>query len=208
MYWAAVGHERTEFAKFMNKPDKEIKKVAAEITASATTNDAKLNKLYEFVQTEIRNTTFDPDLTDEDRKKLPKNKSVADVLKNKVATSQYVDLLFGAMANSLGFETRVAFLADRSELFFHPDMTNEAFLHAGAIAVKVGNDWKFYNPGVKFLPPGMLVWYEESVWALLVGEADPDVGQDAALFARPVSVQTHSSNETSGRRHCRRRRQD
>lgn len=51
-------------------------------------------------------------------------------------------------------------------------MTNEAFLHLGAIAIKVDDEWKFYNPGVKFLPPGMLVWYEEGVWALLVGEAN------------------------------------
>lgn len=171
-YWAAVGRERTEWAKFMSKPDKEISKVATQVAASVTTEEGKLAKLYEFCQTQIRNTSFEPNLTDEERKKLPKNKTAADVLKNKVGSAQFIDLLFGAMASSLGFETRVAFISDRSELFFKPDMANESFLHPGAIAVKVGADWKFYNPGVKFLPVGMLVWYEEGVWAFLVGEAN------------------------------------
>lgn len=171
-YWSAVGMENSGLAKFMNKPDKEIKRVAAEVTASASTPEEKLLKLYEFCQTQIKNTTFDPSLTDEQREKLPKNKSVADVLKTKSAGSQFVDMLFGAMASSLGYETRIAFSGDRSKMFFDPDMTNDSFIHPAAIAVKVGDGWKFYNPGVSFLPAGMLVWYEEDSWALLVGESN------------------------------------
>ncbi|MBA3693592.1 MAG: DUF3857 and transglutaminase domain-containing protein [Acidobacteria bacterium] len=169
-YWGAVGNENSGLTKFMNKSDKEIKRVAAEVTASAQAPEEKLRKLYEFCQTQIKNTSYDVSLTDEQREKLPKIKSVADVLKNKQASSQFVDMLFGAMANSLGYETRVAFTGDRSKMFFQPDMTNESFIHPAAIAVKVGNDWQFFNPGVNFLPAGMLVWYEEDVWALLVGE--------------------------------------
>ena len=168
-YWAAVSSEKKIWYQFMTQPDKEIKRVALEVTASATTPETKLDKLYEYCQTQIRNTSFDPTLTDAERKKLPENKSLADVLKHKHASAQFVDLLFGAMAQALELETRVAFLSDRSELFFKPEMANEAFIHPGAIAVKLGEGWKFYDPGVKFLPPGMLVWYEEGVWALLVG---------------------------------------
>ena len=169
-YWGAVGAERSGLVKFMNKPDKEIKKAAAEITASASNDEEKLRKLYEFCQTQIRNSTFDTSLTDEERQKLPKIKAVADVLKHKVAGTQYIDMLFGAMASSLGYETRIAFAANRSKMFFDPNMTNESLIHPAAIAVQVGEGWKFFNPGVSFLPHGMLVWYEEDVWALLVGE--------------------------------------
>ncbi|HEX8289607.1 MAG TPA: DUF3857 and transglutaminase domain-containing protein [Pyrinomonadaceae bacterium] len=169
-FWGAVGAERAGLVKFMNSPNKEIKKVAAEVTASATTDEEKLRKLYEYVQTQVKNTSFDVSLTDEDRKKLPKLKELSDVLKYKTANSQYVDMLFGAMASSLGFETRVAFAANREKMFFHPDMTVESFVHPAAIAVRVGNEWKYFNPGVSLLPYGMLVWYEEDVWALLVGE--------------------------------------
>ena len=189
-YWGSVGRDNSVWAKFMNKPDKEIKRVATEVTASASTPQEKLHKLYEFCQTQIKNTSFDTSLTDEQKEKLPKIKSLADVLKNKSGSSQFVDMLFGAMANSLGYETRIAFSANRSKMFFQPDMTNESFIHPAAIAVKVGNDWQFYNPGVSFLPEGMLVWYEEDVWALLVGENNyswvktPFTGVDKTISKR------------------------
>ena len=169
-YWASVGMDKSFLTKFMNKPDKEVKRVAEEVTASARTDDEKLRKLYEYSQTTIANTSFDPSLTDDQRKKLPENKSIGDVLKHKSGSAAFVDMLFGAMATSLGYETRIAFSGNRSELFFKPEMTNESFVHPACIAVKVGDGWKFFNPGTKFLPYGMLLWYEEDVWALLVGE--------------------------------------
>jgi hypothetical protein len=67
-YWAAVGTENKAWYEFMTKEDKEVKRIATEVTASATTPDAKLDKLYEYCQTQIRNTSFDPTLTDDDRK--------------------------------------------------------------------------------------------------------------------------------------------
>ena len=169
-YWGSVGAEQSGLVKFMNKSNGDIKKMAEDITASASTPEDKLRKLYEFCQTQIRNTSFDASLTDDDRKKLPDNKSVGDVLKRKSGSSQFIDLLFGSMANSLGFEPRIAFSGNRNKIFFNPSMTNESFIHPAAIAIRVGNEWKFFNPGVSYLPYGMLVWYEEDVWALLVGE--------------------------------------
>ena len=124
-------------------------------------NFAKLkSKIFHWIKT----------ITEDQRKKLPKIKAVSDVLKYKAANSPLIDMLFGAMANSLGYETRIAFSGDRSEMFFDPNMTNESFIHPAAIAVKVGNDWKFFNPSTTFLSFGQLIWYEEDVWALLVGE--------------------------------------
>lgn len=169
-YWGAVGNERSELTKFMVKPNNDIKKAAADLTASASTPEEKLKKLYEFCQTGIKNTTFDTSLTDEDRQKLPAFKSIADILKRKSGSAMEIDLLFGAMAGSLGLETRIAHLGDRSEMLFTPQMTNEYFIHPGAIAVQVGSSWKFFNPGSNFLPLGMLPWSEEDTWALLVGE--------------------------------------
>jgi hypothetical protein len=189
-YWGSVGVDKSFLVKFMNKPDKEVKQVAEEVTASASTPEEKLHKLYDYCQATIHNTSFDPSLSDDQRKKLPENKSIADVLKHKTGSAGFVDMLFGSMANSLGFETRISFSGNRSEMFFRPEMTNEAFIHPAAIAVKVGEEWKFFNPGTKFLPYGMLVWYEEKVWALLVGEKNfnwvqvPFTGQDKTVTHR------------------------
>lgn len=169
-YWGAVSAENVPLYKYMTKSSNDIKKAAADITAGAMTPEEKLKKIYDFCQTQIKNTSFDSALTDEDRAKLPEVKSLNDVLKRKSASSQYVDMLFGALANAAGFETRIAFSGNRSEMFFQPEMTNEDLIHPAAIAVNVGSEWKFFNPGVPFLPYGMLVWYEEDTWALLVGD--------------------------------------
>jgi hypothetical protein len=169
-YWGAVGLERAPLIKWMNKPNKEIKKAATEITASATNDEEKLRKLYEFCQTQIRNSSFDASLTDEDRQKLPKIKELDYILKYKVASGPLIDMLFGAMASSLGFDTRIAFSANRNKMFFDPKMTNESFIHQASIAISVGGRNKFFNPGVSFLPYGMLVWYEEDVWALVLSD--------------------------------------
>jgi Domain of Unknown Function with PDB structure (DUF3857) len=170
IYWGSVGHDKAFMAAFMNKADKDVKQAAEEVTSSASTPDDKLRKLYDYCQTTIHNTSFDPALSDDQRKKLPENKSLGDVIKHKTASAAFIDMLFGSMANSLGYETRIAFSGNRSEMFFRPEMTNEAFIHPAAIAVRVGDQWKFFNPGTKFLPYGMLLWYEENVWSLLVGE--------------------------------------
>jgi hypothetical protein len=169
-YWSAVAAERVGLTKLITKSNGDIKKAAADITANASTPEEKLRKIYEFCQTQITNTTFDTSLTDEARQKLPAFKSIADVLKRKSGSVAEIDMLFGAMASSLGLETRVAHLSNRSEMFFNPQMTNEYFVRPGAIAVLVGNDWKFFNAGSNFVPYGMLPWSEEDVWALLVGE--------------------------------------
>ena len=169
-YWGSVAGEKVKLVQFITKADKDIKKAATEITAGAASDEDKLRKLYEFCQTQIKNISFEPSATEDEKQKVSKIKGLSDVLKNKLGNSAYVDMLFGSMASSLGFDVRVAFSGNRSRMFFDPRMTNEAFIHPAAIAVAVGNDYKFYNPGVKFLPYGMLMWYEEDVWALVVGE--------------------------------------
>ncbi|HMJ07360.1 MAG TPA: DUF3857 domain-containing protein, partial [Pyrinomonadaceae bacterium] len=168
-YWGAVSAEQTPLIKFINKPSGDIRKLAAEITAGAATDDEKLRKLYTYCQSQIRNTTMDPSITDDQRAKLPQIKSFSDVIKNKAASAQWVDMLFGAFASSVGFEARVAFTGNRNEMFFVPEMTNEDLVHPAAIALKIGDDYKFFNPGMELLPYGMLTWFEEDAWGLLVG---------------------------------------
>jgi hypothetical protein len=192
-YWGAVSAEKAGLIKLMNKPNGDIKKTAEQVTASASTPEDKLRKLYEFAQTQIKNTSFDPALTDEMREKLPANKSVADILKRKSGSSGEVDMLFGAMANALGLDARIAFSGNRSEKFFEPEMTNDFFIHPAAITVNVDGDWKFFNPGVPFLPYGTLVWYEEGVWAMVVSE------KGYAWLKTPMSDHSQSLARRTGK---------
>ncbi|MBX7172557.1 MAG: DUF3857 domain-containing protein [Pyrinomonadaceae bacterium] len=193
LYWGGVAGERNGITKWMTKSNKEIKQKAAELTTGAANDDEKLRKLYDFCQTQIRNTSFDTTLTDEQREKLPQNRSPGDILKNKVASSRFIDLLFGAMASSLGFDTRISYSGDRSKIIFNPKMTNEAFIHHSAIAIKNGENWKFFNPGVPFLPFGKLVWYEENAWSIIIGE------KDFVWYQTPLPAPEYSNSKRTGK---------
>lgn len=171
-YWAGVSGLLSSFVKEGMKPNDEVKKTAVEITAGVNSPEEKLDKLYEFVQINIKNTAFDFSLTEDDRKKLKDNKSAADTLKRRTGTAADVDLLFGAMARAVGFETRLAMTGDRSEFFFNPRNAHQTFIHPAAIAVKVNNDYRYYNPGSQYLPSGMLVWFEESQDVMVIGEKE------------------------------------
>jgi len=153
------------------KPDKEIRKKAEELTAGAQTDEEKLRRIYDFAQKNIRNATFDPSFSEAQLESM-KIKDVEDVLKRGVANAAFVDLLFASLARAAGFEVSIALAGDRNENFFNPmTVINPSYVRPAAIAVRAGNGWRYFNPGMPYLPFGRLVWNEEDVYAMLVGES-------------------------------------
>jgi hypothetical protein len=154
------------------KVDDEVKRKAAEITAGATTPDEKLDKLFAFCRTNIKNTDSQDSggLSDEELEKLKDNKKPADTLKRGVGSAMDVDLLFAALANASGLEARIALLPDRGKRFFDRSIMIPGALRPSNIAVKVGDSWKFFNPGLQYITPGMLRWQEEGVDALIAND--------------------------------------
>jgi Transglutaminase-like superfamily. len=174
-YWGAFARERGSLATLIIKADKKIKATAEMVTAGATNQDEKLRKLYAWVQKEIKNVPYDPNLTPEQREKLTAPKSIPEVLEKRTAnSSSYVDWLFAAMASSLGMDVRLAYMGNRNNMFFNPSMTNDQLVHLAAIAVRDGESFKYLNPGDPFMPYGMLSWHDEGSAALLVA---PDTYQ-------------------------------
>ncbi|MBK9154701.1 MAG: DUF3857 domain-containing protein [Chloracidobacterium sp.] len=170
-YWGAVASERGRILDFILKPDKKVKAAAEEIVAGATTNEEKLRRLYEYSQKQIHNVYYDPKVTDEQREKMPGPKSIGDILQRKMAPAPaYVDYLFGAFAGALGFDVRLAYTGNRSQMFFNPNMTNERLIHFAGIAIGDNNNFKYFNPCDPFMPFGSLSWFEEDSYVLMVGK--------------------------------------
>jgi len=92
-----------------------------------------------------------------------------------MGTGEDIDLLFAALATAAGLEARLAHLADRSDIFFNPrtyeHLLNIYFMRSYNIAVRIGNDWRFFDPASTYIPLGMLRWQEEGGQALIV---DPE----------------------------------
>jgi len=187
--WGMFGNRLSNGFDEIIKPNKEIKQKADELTANASTDSEKLKKLFDFTQKQIRNVTFDLSLTDEQRADI-KNKKPSDTLKRGMGNSSDIDALFASLAKAVGFNVNIMFSGNRNENFFNPEKTSDiSYIHPSGIGIKIGNDWKFYNPGTPFMPFEMIDWYEEGSYTLLAGSG-------GYSWTRPA-INDHKKNSTS-----------
>ena len=173
-FWNSYGKRIYDQYKSKMKPNDEVKQAAATIIRDASTPEAKLERLFEYCRAKIKNVNDDASgMTTEEREKFKENKSPADTLKRGIGTGQDIDLLFAAMAIAVGFDARVANLADRSDVFLDRSFPDDYFLQTYDIAVKVGDQWRFYDPASTYVTHGMLRWQEEGQEALLSDPKQP-----------------------------------
>lgn len=169
--WGFLSRGASKAFADWTKPNKQVKRKALELVAGADTDEEKLERLYNFVQQNIRNLSFDSSLSEEERDHI-KVKDADDALRQSAGSSSFIDFLFASLARALDFDANLVFSGDRSEQFFNPDRYKDSsFVHPCCVAIKVGNEWKFYNPGTPYLPIGRLIWYEENTTAMLVSKA-------------------------------------
>ncbi len=172
------------FEPFM-KVDKEIKEKAAEITAGASTPEEKLQKIFDFVRANVKNTSdANSGFTDDQIEKLKDNKKPSDTLKRGVGSAMDVNLLFAALVNGAGMEACIALAPDRGQRLFDRNVVIPGALRPSNIAVRVDKFkvWTFFDPGLQYITPGMLRWQEEGVEALIVKGSSP-----AAWARTPLS---------------------
>lgn len=173
-YWKQWGKEVYELHKSDIKVNDEVKRAAAEAVGTATTNEEKLKRLDEYCRTKIKNVNDDASgLTPEQRAKVKTNKSPSDTLKRGQGTSEDIDMLFAALAIAAGFDARVGELGDRGDIFFDPSFTNAYFMNRHVIAVKDGENWRFFDPASSYVPYGMLPWRSEGQDVLILDPKEP-----------------------------------
>lgn len=173
-FWKDRGRAVYEAYRTTLRPTAKLKAAAAEAIGDATTDDAKLARLFAWVRGKVRNSSDDhAGFTDADREKLKENKSPTETLERGVGTGYDINVLFGALAASAGYDARIAQLANRGEHFFTPNFPDGYFLTTYDIAVRAGGTWRFYDPGTPDLPSDRLRWQEEGQQALVSDAKDP-----------------------------------
>jgi hypothetical protein len=175
-YWNEVSKKEYSELKDSLKSNNEIKAAAAEAVMGANSDDEKIAAIIAVVRSRMRNL-YDDGVTDAERKaylkSLPKERlrTASEIFKSGLGTANEMNVVFAAMAQQVGLEARPALVSDRTELLFNPKVTMDTFfLRNIDMAVKQGENWKVYDVSTKLLPPGMISWREEGVYALI---ADP-----------------------------------
>jgi len=204
-YWSEVGKYFYEQTKNLIKPNDEVKKMAASLVADAKDDNEKLQRLFDFCRTKIKNVSLDSSgLTADDRAKLKENKNPGDTLKRGMGSSADIDQLFAALANASGYDARIVLAPDRGDIFFDKDMPMSYFIDPMNIAVKVGDNWKFFNPGYPHIPFGMLRWQEEGEQSLITDPKEPVwietpmSGPDKSLVKRNAKVKLTDDGTLEG----------
>ena len=194
-YWSDIGKHGYQQLKDAVKSNAEIKSAAAEATANATNDDEKIAALIAAVRSRVHGL-FDSGVTDADREKyiksLPKDRirNAAEIFKSGLGTASEMNVVFAAMAQQAGIEARPALVASRNEIIFNPKATvDEYFIDNVDMAVKQGEGWKIFDVSTRLLPPGMISWHEEGMYALIT---DPK----KSTFIETPAAPPEASSET------------
>lgn len=173
-FWRDYGRKQAVRFKAQLKPNDDVKRAAAEAAGDAQTPEQKLERVFDYARSHVKRYTDDASgMTAEQIKKIKENKSPGDTLKRGVGTGWDIDMLFGAMASALGFDVRVAHTSDREDIFFNRGFPDDYFFSPTSVAVKVGDDWRLFDPGMAYINFGMLRWQEEGQQTLVADEKEP-----------------------------------
>ena len=193
-FWRENGKQAYEEFKGQMKVNDEIRKVAAETIGDASTPEQKLERLFNYCRTKIKNVNDDASgLTAQQLEKLKENKSAAETLKRGYGTGLDIDLLFAALASAAGFDARYAKTSDRGRKFFDPGFTDDYFIGSYQIAVKVADKWRFFDPASTYVPFGMLRWQEEGIKSLV---SDP---KEPTFVETPISSSAKSARKRTAK---------
>ncbi|HZU29078.1 MAG TPA: DUF3857 domain-containing protein [Bryobacteraceae bacterium] len=193
-YWKDHGRKLFGAYKSETKVDGEVRSIADELTGKPGTDEQKLQRLYEYCRTHVRNINGPHNgLTPEQRTHFKPNSSPHDTLKQEIGNGRDIDLLFTALATAGGFDARMARTGDRGYGIMGWRTPNMYFLPAWSVAVNLNGKWRFFDPGVPTLPFGMLRWQEEGAPALVSDPKDPPMVMTNASLAKD-SVKRRTAN--------------
>jgi len=192
-FWIEHGKSVYDEHKPYLKVNDDVRKAAAEAIGDASTPEQKVERIFTFVRAKVKNIYDDSlGLTSDDLKKIKENKNPADTLKRGQGNGHDINMLFAALATAAGLEARVVNLPRRIDNFSF-QFTDDYFMRTENVGVKIGEKWKFYDPLSKYIPFGMLVWYEEGQPALV---SDP---KEPVWMETPVSAPEKSLEKRTGK---------
>lgn len=173
-YWKEYGKEQFNAHKGLMKVTNEVKQAVAEAVGDEADPEKKIEKIFLYVKSKIKNVFDDSlNLSEDALKNLKENKNPSDTLKRGQGNGHDINMLFAAMISAAGMEARNVNLPRRSDIFFPKWFTDDYFMRTENVAVQIGDTWKFYDPASKYIPFGMLSWSEEGQSALISDSKDP-----------------------------------
>jgi hypothetical protein len=144
-----------------------------EITNGETAPEARLGKIYDFVQRQIGSE--DKRLGQTEKSKIKDAENAGEVLARGYGNEFDRTMLFLAMVQEAGLPMGVLVIAGRNNAILNPDAPDPSQFDSFAATVKIGDNWTFYDPAAPHCPLGMISAEKEGVVlnALIVNPSKP-----------------------------------
>jgi hypothetical protein len=193
-FWSEYCRAQAGYLEERIRFEDSVQQKAAALASGAASREETLDRLHEFCRSKIRNVDEDAlgAAVPADSKS---SRSPAETLKRGAGDASDIDYLFAAMARSLGYETRIARTADRRDYLFDPRFQMAGILEEFCVAVRSGESWRYFDPAARYVPAGMIPWWEEGQQAILI---DPKQDRFETLPISPPD-----SNRIEGRANFR-----
>jgi len=205
-YWKANGKAWSNRVNKFADPNSDLRTAVGPIIAGATTDDAKLKKIYAAVMA-LENTNYTRAHEEREDKAagLGQVKTAADVLAHKRGTPRQLTELFVGLARAAGMKAYLMLVPDRSDnLFVSQRLSMNQFGGMIAIVVVDGKD-QYFDPGERYCEYGHLAWEHTLVSGLRQTDNGTDFGRAtgdgyaANKFNRVANLDLDDKGEVKGK---------
>jgi hypothetical protein len=202
-------NEGKDWAKRMDSfadPNPELRKATEEITAGATTDDQKLQKIYAAVMA-LENTRYTR--AHEQREDKAESghpvKNAADVLSHKRGSATQLTQLFVGMARASGMKAYFMLVPDRSEEIFISGWESFQQFDDVIAIVNVDGKERYFDPGCRYCAYSHLAWQHTLVQGLREMEKGTEFGSTTGddfnfnEVARVANLKMDDTGQITGR---------
>ncbi len=179
LFWKNVGIDLYKTQQKTARPNKAIRVLVEQLITGSADETEKLRKLDAYCRTKIKNRDLGSSgFTAKQLAKLGDNENAADTLKAGSGTSYDINILFAAMASAAGLDARLTRCNRRDLILFDPHVTEFFMAPDTVVAVKLQNQWHYFDPGDTYLPFGFLNWRDSSTVRVMADATDskPELG--------------------------------
>jgi hypothetical protein len=173
-YWKDFGNKWHGWAEgFMDKRGAASRDLAS-VISGGDSNDVKLHKIYEHVQS-FENWTYEAAKSQKEAKtlKLRDNKSVEDVMKSKAGYRNELNRTFVALARAAGFDATLVRVTERDSALLHKEWPSSSQLTYEIALVRQDGKSVYLDPGSPFCPYGVVPWEDTGVTGLQLDKNAP-----------------------------------
>jgi len=168
-FWGIVGQDISYSLNSFCKKNKKAKKILRTFSNLKSNND-KTSAAYHWLQENIQNINYD---NSDDDKKYKTNHCIDDVIKNRYSTQTDINWVFYDMLREMNIDAKISFVVDRDENILISKAKYWQFDRSlVALSNESPNKYTFYSPADKFLPIGIISWYNEGIKAFIVGDSN------------------------------------